>query len=60
MSDTHTVLVVFGSALSRLRGMREAVRTRRIVSGLPEHIRKDIGWRETAADWKPGRANWWL
>ncbi|MEO4000863.1 hypothetical protein [Mesorhizobium sp. CAU 1732] len=60
MSDTNAVLVVFESALSRWRGMREAVRTRRIVSSLPEHIRKDIGWRDTAPDRMPSRANWWL
>ncbi len=35
--------------LERYRAFRDASRTRRLVSELPRHIQKDIGWPDTWA-----------
>lgn len=42
-------------ALSRFHAWRANVRTRRIVSGLPHYIRKDIGWPDTSLPERPDR-----
>ena len=50
MSTTPGLFVVVEDVFARWRAYRETVRTRRIVSNLPRHIRKDIGWPEAAPD----------
>ena len=50
MSTTPGLFVVVEDVFARWRAYRETVRTRRIVSNLPRHIRKDIGWPESAPD----------
>lgn len=40
-------------AVARFHAWRLRARTRRIVSGLPRHIRKDIGWPDTTLPDRP-------
>jgi hypothetical protein len=35
---------------SRMRRMREQVRTELVLGALPDHIRKDIGWPDRFAE----------
>jgi hypothetical protein len=47
MSITPAFIIAVRQTIARWHAWRETARTRRIVSGLPRHIRKDIGWPDT-------------
>jgi hypothetical protein len=39
----------------KIQTMRDDMRTKRVMNGLPESIRKDIGWPDLYTDRRAGR-----
>ena len=50
MSKTPAFLVLFEDVFARWRAYRAEIRTRRAISGLSPHMRKDIGWPDALPD----------
>lgn len=50
MPSTPAFIAAIEDVVARWRSHRRLSRTRRIVSDLPRHIRKDIGWPEAVPD----------
>ncbi len=50
------------SQRARWRALRDEIRTERMISQLPAHIRKDIGWPDARGDHsvERGRSIWSL
>jgi len=49
-ADRHNLFHSIANFVARRRAARAAIRTERIVGGLPRQIRKDIGWPDLWID----------
>lgn len=43
--------------LGRLKALRDEIRTRRLIAGLPAELRKDIGWPDVFEEPRRNRRN---